>query len=85
MDERKAIGLVDRFSPFACETYGGLHQTAEDVIDRVAELATENIALFPSSQLRRSLLDSVSINIQRGNALIMTKAGVRHMTSARAG
>ena len=72
-----ALGVTDRFSPFACETYGGLHKSAVRVIEHVAELATERIALFPSGLLYRSLVDSVAINIQRGNARIMAEAGAR--------
>jgi hypothetical protein len=65
------------FSPFACETLGGLHGTAVDMINRVAAMSSDFMSLYPQFMLRRSLLDSVAMCIQRGNAATMVAASAR--------
>ena len=74
---KQATGIEDHFSPFACEVFGGLHKSSLEVIKQIAHMAEENLALCPSSIIKKSLLDSVAINIQRGNALIMIEASSR--------
>ena len=69
-----AYGVDDKFRAFAVETYGGLHQTAVDVIQDITKIAAQRIALFPTNLLKKSLMDSIAINIQRGNAAIMIDA-----------
>ena len=71
---KKAFKVTDHFSAFAVESYGGLHKTAIEVIKSVTEIAEQRVSLFPSAMLRKSLMDSVAINIQRGNAMIMMSA-----------
>jgi hypothetical protein len=66
--------VTDHFSAFAVETYGGLHKSAIRVIDHVTATAEQQVSLYPRSLLRKLLMDSVAINIQRGNADIMQDA-----------
>jgi hypothetical protein len=65
-----------QFSAFACETLGGLHKSAIEVIRHVASLAEEQASLYSEHMIRRSLLDSVAMHIQRGNARVMMSASM---------
>jgi hypothetical protein len=70
--------VADHFSAFAIETYGGLHKTAIYVIDQVTAAAEQRVSLYPRPLLRQSLMDSIAISIQRGNANIMLAALIEH-------
>jgi hypothetical protein len=65
------------FSAFACETLGGLDKSAIKVVNKVASIAKDNVSIYSHSTVRWSLLDSVAIAIQRGNARVMIAASIK--------
>ena len=70
------------FSPFVCETTGGLHDSVMAVINFIAKMARERPSLYSGQCIKHSILDSVAIAIQRGNATIMVAAGIRARKAA---
>ena len=64
------------FSAFAVETLGGLHRSANKVINKIASLAQDNLSIYCFSTIRQSLLDSIAIGNQRGTARMLTAASV---------
>ena len=70
---KKYKSLTDKhganFSVFACETYGGFSSSSEQLIERIARFAHEHQSAWTSEELLLHLKSSVSIAIQRGNAM----------------
>ena len=64
------------FVPFPCETLGGIHKLALKVVKRIAQSADDMTSLYPQTTLTSSLLDTVAISIQKGNALVMIAASI---------
>jgi hypothetical protein len=64
------------FVPFPCETLGGIHKLALKVVKRIAQSADDMTSLYPRTTLTSSLLDTVAISIQKGNALVMIAASI---------
>jgi hypothetical protein len=71
------------FFAFACETFGGMDKPAIKVIERVANMADDNLCSYSYATIKQSLLDSVAINIQRGNARIMCAASIQSRGARR--
>jgi hypothetical protein len=70
------------FSAFACETLGGLHHSAIKVINKVASLTQDYSSIYSHSIIRQSLMDSVVMAIQRGNAFAMIAASTKNRIRA---
>ena len=55
--------------PFAIESFGGFSQSAQDFIDNLAHFASNRSTLFQKKELIRDFTSSISVAVQRGNAL----------------
>ena len=65
------------FIPFPCETLGGIHKLALKVVKRIAQSADDMTSLYPQTTLTNSLLYTVAISIQKGNAMVMIAASIK--------
>jgi hypothetical protein len=78
-----------KFIPFAVETYGGIGEYALQVVQQITEsamhAAINKNCVFDPAQLRRELLLSVAVAIQRGNANIITEGYRRYHAAANSG
>jgi hypothetical protein len=63
-----------KFSPFACETLGGISRSAKQVVGLISDITVTNCSWLPKRTVMNDLLDVVAIHIQRGNAS-MVRAG----------
>ena len=55
--------------PFAIESFGGFSRTAQDFIDNLAHFASNRSTLFQKDELIRDFISSLSVAVQRGNAV----------------
>ena len=68
--------------PFVVETCGGLASDAVALLDVISGAAAEHLSLWSQQDAAKQLLDSVSIAIQKGNA--MTVLGAHAAATLRA-
>jgi hypothetical protein len=47
------------------------------VVKRIAQSADDMTSLYPQTTLTNSLLDTVAISIQKGNAMVMIAASIK--------
>jgi hypothetical protein len=47
------------------------------VVKRIAQSADDMTSLYPQTALTNSLLDTVAISIQKGNAMVMIAASIK--------
>jgi hypothetical protein len=59
--------------PFVAETCGDLAPDAVELLDIISGAAAEHLSLWSRQDAARQLLDSVSIAIQKGNAMTRTR------------
>jgi hypothetical protein len=69
--------------PFAIESFGGFSQSAQRFIDALAHFASDRSTLFQKEELMRDFKSSISVAVQRGNALAVIN-GWRMTASASA-
>ena len=62
------------FLPFVAETCGGLAPDAVELLDVISSAAAEHLSLWSRQDAAKELLDSVSIAIQKGNAMTVLGA-----------
>jgi hypothetical protein len=68
--------------PFVVETCGGLAANAVELLDIISDAAAEHLSLWSRQDAAKQLLNSVSIAIQKGNA--MTVLGAHAAATLRA-
>ena len=64
-----SIQLQAKIVPFAIESFGGFSQSAQNFISTLAHFASNHSTLFHKKELIRDFISSISIAVQRGNAL----------------
>src|ERR1700679_3718345 len=64
--------LTADFVPFVVETLCGITEKGQTLLNNVILACSEHQSLWSPQQLRRELYGSLSIAIQRGNALALT-------------
>jgi len=67
--------------PFVVESLGGITKTGQTLLNSVILACSEHQSLWSPQQLRRELYGSLSIAIQRGNALALTSGYHWNITS----
>ena len=60
--------------PFVAETCGGLCPDAVTLLDVISGAAAQHLSLWSQPDAAKQLLDSVSIAIQKGNAMTVLGA-----------
>ena len=60
------------FIPFVVETLGGITEAGETLLNNVILACSEHQSIWSPQQLNKELYGSISIAIQRGNAMAMT-------------
>jgi hypothetical protein len=60
--------------PFVAETCGGLASDAVELLDVISGAAAEHLSLWSQQDAAKQLLDSISIAIQKGNAMTVLGA-----------
>jgi len=73
--------LGAHFIPFVVETLGGITEIGETLLTNVVVACSEHQSLWSPQELNKELYGSISIAIQRGNAMAMT-AGQHWCASA---
>ena len=73
----QALGLGGRFSPFAVETFGTLGRFASNIMHDLARYAKESFSVWSSS----SVLSSLAILIQKGNAAVLAHGCLMEQSS----
>ena len=61
--------LQTKIVPFAIESFGGFSQSAQRFIDNLAHFASNRCTLFQKDELIRDFISSLSVAVQKGNAL----------------
>ena len=76
-----AVAIQAGFVPFVVESLGGITKTGQTLLNNVILACSEHQSLWSPQQLRRELYGSLSIAIQRGNALALTSGYHWNITS----
>ncbi|MFI5423103.1 MAG: hypothetical protein ACHQWH_04105, partial [Nitrososphaerales archaeon] len=76
-----AQNIQAEFVPFVVESLGGITKTGQTLLNNVILACSEHQSLWSPQQLHRELYGSLSIAIQRGNALALTSGYHWNITS----
>ena len=60
------------FVPFVVETTGGITKTSSTLLNNITLACSEHQSIWSSQELQKELYASISVAIQRGNAIAMT-------------
>ena len=78
---RLAQNLQAEFIPFVVESLGGITPTGQTLLNNVILACSEHQSLWSPQQLNKELYGSISIAIQRGNAMALTAGYYWNLTA----
>ncbi len=56
------------FIPFALESYGGISDSANDLINEISVFASEHLSAWSKEEIIEDLTSAIACAVQRGNA-----------------